>query len=544
MVDEGILPKEAAEEEKKKPASPGRFSAFVKRHPRLYLIWAFVIPFMLMWMIYIAMEVWPFGENSVLVLDLNGQYVSFFEALRSLILNGGSLAYSWERALGGEFMGIYAYYLASPLSILVALFPKRMITEALLLMLLTKCGLCGLSMAFYLEMQYPSKRVNTVIFATMYALTAFAVVQAHNTMWIDELVLLPILTLGIDRLISHRQYALYTASIAMSMLVNFYIGYMMCIYTLFYFFYSYFFNNFDNRNNVYGEKRHFLRSLLRMGALTVIGLAIAAVVWLPTYYSLTFGKTTFSDPSYAFSQQFDFLDFFVKLFPGSYDTVRPSGLPFVYCGTLTLLLLPIYFISPKIRPREKMIGGLGVAFFLLCFNGSTIDLVWHGFQRPNWLNYRYSFMFCFLIILFAYRAFDTIDRVDFKWPVLTAGILGVILMVIQKLDYSFVDDLRNWYVRRGRERIGSVPRADAGGAARRGEKDAEILQLADPCHHRLRRDVHGGTAEPHRPGRGRGIHLAQDLCDLHGPPLPDRQPGPGFRRRLLPHGEIGAPQDQ
>ena len=37
-----------------------------------FLLTAFVLPALIMWMIYIAMEVYPFGTSSVLVLDLNG----------------------------------------------------------------------------------------------------------------------------------------------------------------------------------------------------------------------------------------------------------------------------------------------------------------------------------------------------------------------------------------------------------------------------------------------------------------------------------------
>ncbi len=71
---------------------------------------------------YISRAVFPIGEGSVLILDLNGQYVSFFEELRNKLLGGGSLLYSWSRTLGGEFLGIFAYYLASPFSLIVCLF--------------------------------------------------------------------------------------------------------------------------------------------------------------------------------------------------------------------------------------------------------------------------------------------------------------------------------------------------------------------------------------------------------------------------------------
>ena len=117
----------------------------------LYLAFAFLIPVALMYLVYVAMEIHPFGDNSVLVLDLNGQYVYFFEALRNFIRGDASLLYSFSRALGGEFMGMYAYYLASPLSYIVVLFPQTRILEALLCIILLKTGLCGLTFGYYLH---------------------------------------------------------------------------------------------------------------------------------------------------------------------------------------------------------------------------------------------------------------------------------------------------------------------------------------------------------------------------------------------------------
>jgi len=407
-----------------------------------FLIAAFFIPLGLMWMIYIAMEVWPFGNNSVLVLDLNGQYVYFFEELRRKLLSGGSLLYSWGRALGGEFMGIYAYYLASPFSFLVLLFPKTMITEALLAMILLKVGSSGLTMAYYLyRTRLNAPKTGIVLFSTMYALTAYAVVQAHNTMWIDNLILLPIITLGIERLISRGRYKLFIISLSLAVLSNFYIGYMMCIYVFFYFFYWYFAHGAHHENNFYREKYHFIKSLARIALASAIVLMIASVILLPTWYSLNFGKTTFSKPIYEFKQKFDFLDLAAKFFFGSYDTVRPEGLPFVYCGTLALIFLPLYFISKSSTAREKAMSGLLLAFFIFSFNCAVVDIAWHGFQRPNWLNYRYSFMFCFIMLVLAFKAFCDRHSISMKAVLTVGAMLGIILLFIQKQDYKFVDDL-------------------------------------------------------------------------------------------------------
>ena len=187
----------------------------------LFLLWAFLIPAGLLLLFYISRAVFPIGEGSVLILDLNGQYVSFFEELRNKLLGGGSLLYSWSRTLGGEFLGIFAYHLASPFSLIVCLFPARFITEALLLMFMLKAGACGFTMALYLRSAHPGRKVVTVAFSTLYALSSYAVVQAHNTMWIDELIFLPLLVLGIERLIKEKKFLLYTVSLAYCAMSNF-----------------------------------------------------------------------------------------------------------------------------------------------------------------------------------------------------------------------------------------------------------------------------------------------------------------------------------
>ena len=60
----------------------------------LYLILAFLIPVTVMYVIYVFMSVWPFGKYSCMALDLNGQYVYYFEKLRDVLTQGGSLLYS------------------------------------------------------------------------------------------------------------------------------------------------------------------------------------------------------------------------------------------------------------------------------------------------------------------------------------------------------------------------------------------------------------------------------------------------------------------
>lgn len=414
-----------------------RFFQKCKKHS--YLAYCFGIPVVLYFLIYLSMGLHPFGNGSVLVLDLNGQYVYFYEALRNAITGDTSLLYSFARQLGGEFLGIYAYYVASPFSYIVCLFPQERILEALLCIFLLKSGISGFTMGYYLtKTSERLNKTNIIIASVLYSMCSYAVVQQHNSMWIDALMWLPLLTLGIEELIKNSKYKLYVVILALTLMSNFYIGYMVCLYTAAYFFYYYFANNENFKNNPSGEKLHFAKSMLRIGAFSVLAIGISMVIVASAYYSLKFGKNEFSNPNFSFSVRFDIIDFLTKFFPGTYDTVRPEGLPFVYCGVLTLFCVPIYFLSKKFSTREKVFSAGLIIFFVISFAINTLDMIWHGFQKPNWLNYRYSFMLCFVLIVIAYKGMSQIRRTSSR----TIGFLGAIMVlflaIAQKFSYHAV----------------------------------------------------------------------------------------------------------
>ena len=431
----------------------GRLWGIFKKRSKLlgaeygYLCIGALISAIVMYFIYLSQGIHPFGDGSVLVLDLNGQYVYFYEAIRNWVYGDTSLLYSFSRALGGEFMGILAYYVASPFTYIVCLFPQSRILEALLTIFLLKTALLSFTFGLYLRRTVSNlKKIPTIAFSILYSLTSYAVVQQHNSMWIDAVIWLPVLTMCIEDLIKRGKFKGYIFFLALTLISNYYIGYMVCIYTLAYFFAYYFGNNENGRNNPLGESRHFIKSFGRIALYTVIAVGMSAIIVFTAYYSLQFGKNTFSNPNWTPSIKFDFINLFAKFLPGSYDSVRPAGLPFVYCGVLTLILAPLYFISKKYSAREKIVAGAMIALFVISFSVSTVDLVWHGFQRPNWLNYRYSFMLCFVLLVLAAKAFADIREIGARPVFLSSCILGAMIIVLQALDLEFVDDMKTiWF---------------------------------------------------------------------------------------------------
>lgn len=402
-----------------------------------YLSLCFAVPALIMLLIYLVMGHEPIANGSVLVLDLNAQYVYFYEALRDFVWGDGSLLYSFSRSLGGEFMGIYAYYLASPLSYIVALFPKSGILYALLLIILIKIGLCGFTFGFYLHKKTKTpKKLTVIMFSAMYALTAYNIVYQNNIMWLDAVILLPILTYSIERLVKRKRFKLFVITLSLIMMSHYYIGYMLCWYVFFCFFFTYFKDSDRTLINPTGEKSHFVKSLLRITAASAVAIGIAAFMICAAYYSLTFGKTTFTEPDWSWNTRFDLLDILPKLLPGAYDTVMHEGLPNIYCGVLTLFMLPVYFMAKQVTSREKIFYSSFAALYLLITVINPFDLVMHGFQMPNCLNYRYSFIICFLLLFMAYRGFCEIKKHSAKVIFSIAVCLTFMVFVLQKFEYK------------------------------------------------------------------------------------------------------------
>ena len=91
--------------------------SFIKKwcyDKRLYFF-VFFLPVAIMFSAYAFFKIHPIGDSSVLVLDLNGQYVYYYEQFRDAFHGNGSFIYNWSRNLSGEMFGVFAYYLASQL---------------------------------------------------------------------------------------------------------------------------------------------------------------------------------------------------------------------------------------------------------------------------------------------------------------------------------------------------------------------------------------------------------------------------------------------
>ena len=423
---------------KEKPIKIGTSCRGILKRNKLILA-AFCLPVILMLLAFLVMGIYPAGENQIAVIDMYHQYVPFLGELQSKLQSGGSLFYTWNGAGGSNFWNLLAYYGASPLNLILVLFPKKFLMEGVTLILLLKIGLAGSTMAVYLraivwEKDKRSADISLVGFATLYALCSYVMAYYWCIMWMDAVALLPLCILGLHKILDGRSGVFYTVCLALVVFINYYMAIMVCIFILFYYPVLYFIK-------VQGESAgHFFKTTGRAVGYSLLGVLMSAVMLLPTWMSMQSTYYISADMPEKTELYNDLLDILNQMLPNAELTYR-EGLPNLYCGMFVVILLVFYWISRTIPLREKLLNGAFLVFLIFSLNINKLDFIWHGFHFPNQLPYRYTFMICFLLIAMAYQVFQRVDeiRVNHLWILLAAG--GGYYLLAQKILTEHIKDL-------------------------------------------------------------------------------------------------------
>ena len=199
-------------------------------------LWAaFCVPVLVMIVVFIQRGIFPFGEQSFLRTDMYHQYAPFFSEFQHKLSQGGSLLYSWDIGMGVNFSALYAYYLASPLNWFLVLCPKGLVIEFMTYSIVLKIGLSGLSFAWYLRKHCDRDDFGVGFFGIFYALSGYMAAYSWNIMWLDCILLFPLIMLGLERLVEEKKGLLYGVTLGVSILSNYYISIMTCIFMVIYF---------------------------------------------------------------------------------------------------------------------------------------------------------------------------------------------------------------------------------------------------------------------------------------------------------------------
>ncbi|HOO28258.1 MAG TPA: YfhO family protein, partial [Lachnospiraceae bacterium] len=213
---------------------------------------------------------------------------------------------------------------------------------------------------------------------------------------------MPIVMLGIHRLVQNpKKSKLYIITLAVSILMNYYLGYMLCLFSVFYFLYILVINTTFKKH-----KRIYLKKIGSFLIASLLGVGLAAFDLIPIVISLK-GQKSMPDRSVlSFYRNFCFRDVFSKLYTNAFDgNVSNSSMPYIYTGILAAAFLILYFFNKKIAKKERIASAVFLVLMLgFCYIHTT-DVIWHAFNEPVGFAYRYAFYISFLILHIGYQGY-------------------------------------------------------------------------------------------------------------------------------------------
>ena len=396
---------------------------------QLYLL-AFLIPFLTMMIIFAGNEIYPFGDRSFLHIDMYHQYFPFLTEFFHKLRNGDSLFYSWNTGIGSNFVALYAYYLASPINWLCFLCPEQFLMEFMSYLVVIKIGLCSFTFSYYVSKHFQTKNIAIAFFGCFYAMSGYMAAYNWNVMWLDCIVLAPIIILGLEKLVKEGKYKLYCISLAVAILSNYYLCIMICIYLVLYFLLVLLPN---------AEKKG--KACLNFGIFSLLSGGMAALLLIPEVAALQLSKFSSADFPNTIKTYFSIFDILAR---HCVDVAIETGLdhwPNLYCSVAIMVLFPIYITCKSIKTNEKLGKIILLAVMLISFTNNTLTFIWHGFNYPDSLPCRQSFLYILLLLTVCFEAFMHIKETS--KAEISRVFLGVIIFIVlcQKLvtDEAFTD---------------------------------------------------------------------------------------------------------
>ena len=394
----------------------------------IYVLYTLLLSLLIILVFFYINNITPFGSKDFTVIDFYHQYFPMTSELINRILNSKTLLFSFNGSL--PFIRNLYNYLSSPFNILLLPF-KNNLSTGFSLLIAIKAVLASTTICYYLTKNIKNSILSIPI-SISYGFSSYYIAYHWNIMWLDGMIFLPLIILGLEKIIKENKSLLYIITLSISIFSNYYIGYMICIFTFIYLQFYYLLNyKFNIKDFLIKFKNYILYSIISIG--------IISIVVIPIYFSLSSISATKDTFPSIFETEFNIINFILNNFSLSKPTALISEnipLPNTSSSLLIFILIPLFFINKNINKKEKILYALLLLTLFLCMHNTFINFIWHGFHFPNDLPYRQSFIYIFITIIIAYKSLINIKYISTKKLLitLTVFILLIILSKIIKFD--------------------------------------------------------------------------------------------------------------
>lgn len=344
----------------------------------------------------------------------------FNEIIRSFFQNGFS-TFSLNIGLGLDIIGQYSYYvIGDPFVIISFFFPMDKLQYAYSLMILAR--IFGIGFAYIFFCRYKKKEcIPTLIGAIIYSFCGYVLYAGiRHPYFLNALVLLPLLFVGIEKLIKEDKKIFLIFIIFIAAVSNYYFLYILTILSIIYGIVTYIFD--VKEKTVKG----FFLLLLKAAICYIIGILMSAIIFLPSVLAFIDSARVNSSSILEYSKNLydNFLLSYIKLRATNWTAVQVSV---IYIPFIGLLLC-------RWKENKKLLTLIGITTLMLLI--PLVGSLMNGFSYP--VN-RFSFMSSFLL---AY-AVTSLYKKNFDYTVKELCFMGIFSSIFINITYMTMDYSKN-----------------------------------------------------------------------------------------------------
>lgn len=416
----------------------------------LRCIIVFIIPIIVGLIIFKRKEIYPFGENDVLSVDLWGQYFPMYRQFAESNSFSDSM-YSWNGALGFNNFVQSAFYCRSIFLLIFKFIPVNSSIIFINNVCLLRLGLSAVTCQLLLE--YKFKNTSPVVMAASigYGLCAYSIAFIMQFMWTDCILFAPLILLGLERLIEGKSPLIYIIFLTLTVYTNFYVGFGVCLFTAFYFISEMFkkaeFDFSKGFKKCFSNGRYIGNNIIKFSLYSALSGIMTAFVLVPTLIGLS-NSMSANEGTLDFKQWYHtFADNISSLLPETRVSLE-YGVANICVGLFIFILIPLFFFNTSIKFREKLASGAFLAILYSGLNYNPMDYVFNGFHFPNQLPGRWSFLFSLALVIVAINGISRTDGIKPK-TLFTSWITGIFFILFGRYSSSSdskTDKFNSWII--------------------------------------------------------------------------------------------------
>lgn len=325
--------------------------------------------------IFISKGIFPFGKNSLIWGDMHDQITAFYYHFYDSFRGASSLFVNFTTSGGINFFGILCYYILSPITFILLLFPRGDIYLAVSIVVALKILLSSLTCLYFIRTYFKKLPSSLSIFlALCYAFSGYSLSMYQITPWFDVMYLFPLLMIGLKKVLDLEKPIWYIVVLTASLVCNFYVSIMV---VLFVFLSSYIYLL------IYKEKEERKKGILALGVTTILSVLISFVVLIPSYMQISVSSRLNSR--------------LIEMLNSKTGPLTDKLSFFMFGG---IVYLGILFLIKYHKKDSKFSLWLLVNFLIVGIPIiiEPINKVWH-FGSYAFFPYRFGFITIFLLVI-------------------------------------------------------------------------------------------------------------------------------------------------